>query len=307
MPLDSHELDQRLRKLSKSLKSLPSDPTADEVHDLRTRTRRVESILQALEMDSARNEKKLLAGLRSVRSRCGKVRDMDVLTGYVVGLGVNDDPNCVLRLVHSLGVERHHQARKLHSLVENNASELRRRLKQSRRKVDSAVDRFAKAKFDLEKSSGDVEEAPLHAMSVALRLAKELSAVSRLGSKNLHTYRLEVKRLRYVLEMTDHDSGEEKPFLQELKRAQDAIGEWHDWLALAGMAHDVLRHDQGCKTLPKIEETVQKKYHEALRVTEQMRQRYLPPSAGKAQQKSKRSKRSPVLGPVLIATSEIAS
>lgn len=87
MPLDSHELDQRLQKLSKNLKEFPNDPTADDVHDLRTRTRRVESILQALEMDSASNERKLLAGLKSVRSRAGKVRDMDVLTAYVRGIG----------------------------------------------------------------------------------------------------------------------------------------------------------------------------------------------------------------------------
>ncbi len=87
MPLDSRELDQRLQKLRKSLKKFPSDPTADDVHQLRTRARRVESILQALEMDSASNEKKLLSGLKSIRSRAGKVRDRDVLTGYVVGLG----------------------------------------------------------------------------------------------------------------------------------------------------------------------------------------------------------------------------
>lgn len=304
MPLDSRELDQRLQKLRKSLKKFPSDPTADDVHQLRTRARRVESILQALEMDSASNEKKLLSGLKSIRSRAGKVRDRDVLTGYVVGLGMKDDPNCVLRLVHHLGVQRQHQARKLHSVVQKHAVELRRRLKQSRRKVDSVVVRFAKAKFDLErKGGGESEEGPLHAMSVALRLSKELAAVPRLGPNNLHAYRLEVKRLRYVLEMADSDGGKQQPFLQALKQVQDAIGEWHDWVELTAIAHEVLRHDRGCKTLRKIGETAHRKYREALTATEQMRHRYLPASEGDQRQKNPRSK----LAPVLVAATEIAA
>ncbi len=306
MPLNSRELDQRLQKLRKSLKGFPNNPTADEVHDLRTRTRRVEAILQALEMNSAGNEKKLLAGLQSIRSHAGKVRDIDVLTGYVVGLGMKDDPNCVLRLLHHLGAQRHGKARKLCSVVKENGSELRRRLKQARRKVDSAVDRFAKAKFDLE-SNDESEQAPLHAMSVALRLYKELAAVSHLGPGNLHAYRLEVKRLRDVLEMADTDSGKQKPFIQELKLVQGAIGQWHDWVELSEIAHDVLRHARGCTMLHKIEETAQTKYREALKVTQQMRRRYLLPSPGKRQQKSKKSKPGATLAPALVAASEIAA
>lgn len=225
-----------------------------------------------------------------------------------MGLGLKDEPTCVLRLVHHLVVERQRHARKLHSVVRKNASELRQRLKQSRRKVDSVVDRFAKAKFDLErKSDGHAEEGPLHAMSVALRLGQELAAVPRLGSNNLHAYRLEVKRLRYVLEMADTDSGKQKPFLQELKLVQDAIGEWHDWVELTNIAHHVLRQDQGCKIVHKIEETALRKYREALRVTEEMRHRYLLPPQNKPRQKPKRSRQAPVLAPVLVATSEIAA
>lgn len=308
MPLNSRELDRRLQKLRKSLKGFSNNPTADEVHDLRTRTRRVEAILQALEMNSARNEKKLLAGLQSIRSHAGKVRDLDVLTGYVVGLGMKDDTNCVLRLVHHLGAQRHGKTRKLCSVVKENGSELRRRLKQARRKLDSVVDRFAKAKFDLEsKSHDESEQAPLHAMSVALRLYEELAAVSNLGPRNLHTYRLEVKRLRYVLEMADTDSGKQKPFIQELKLVQGAIGQWHDWVELSEIAHHVLRHDRGCTMLHKIEETAQTKYREALKVTQQMRHRYLLPSPAKEKQKSKRSKPNAIPAPALAAASEIAA
>jgi CHAD domain-containing protein len=77
MPLDARELDRRVQKLRKSLKGFPQDPLSEEVHDLRTRTRRVESILQSLDMTSSGNERKILARLKIIRRRSGKVRDMD--------------------------------------------------------------------------------------------------------------------------------------------------------------------------------------------------------------------------------------
>jgi hypothetical protein len=79
------------------------------------------------------------------------------------------------------------------------------------------------------------------------------------------------------------------------------IGEWHDWLQLGGIARDVLKQHDGCKLLKKVEATTRKKFEEALRETERMRQRYLEPH-GKA---GKQKRGAP--GPVLVATSEIAA
>ncbi len=301
MPLDARELDQRLRKLRKSLNGFSKSPTADEVHDLRTRTRRVESILQSLEMDSAANERKLLGELKPIRSRAGKVRDMDVLTSYVVGLGLKDDPDCVVRLVHHLGMERHRHGGKLYSTVRKSAPELDRRLKRTRRRMDSVVDRFVKAKFDLESKGDRQHEKPLHAMSVALRLSKELAAVPRLGPNNLHAYRLEVKRLRYVLEMPDTEGGRSKAFIEALRLVQDSIGEWHDWIELSNIAHEVLQQHRGCEIVRKIEQIAHRKYSAALRITEKMRHRYLLPPGNKPRQRRQ------ISGPVLVATSEIAA
>jgi len=307
MPLDARELDRRVNKLRKSLKGFSKDPTVDEVHDLRTRTRRVESILEALELDSSRAVRHLLAGLKAVRQRAGKVRDMDVLTSYVVELGLEDDSGCIVRLVHHLGGERHRHARKLDSIVQDTAPQLRKQLKRSRRKLDSALDRFASSKFDLE--SGDqAEAAPLHAMSVALRLSKELAAVHRLGPNNLHAYRLEVKRLRYVLEMAESTSAQQHDFIEELRGVQDTIGEWHDWLELAGIAHEVLQKHRGCEALTKIESRRDKKFKEALRVTEEMRRRYLPTAKTATRtSRTRRTQTSAMPGPVLVAASEIAA
>jgi CHAD domain-containing protein len=95
----------------------------------------------------------------------------------------------------------------------------------SQRKVESLVKRFAATKADLQgKPSSRGEDAPLHAVSVALRLSRELAAVTHLGPKNLHAYRIEVKRLRSVLEMAVEETGEQHQLIAELKRVQDAIG-----------------------------------------------------------------------------------
>src|SRR5215471_12564430 len=155
MPPDARELKDRVQKLRKSMRSFSRDATVDEVHHLRTRTRHVESILQAVEMDASRNVRKLLTGLKAVRKRAGKVRDADVFTSYIVGLGLGDDPNCVVRLVHHLGGQRQRDMHKLHYTVQDASPELRRRLKRYRRKLNATLERFAKSKSELEDKTDD--------------------------------------------------------------------------------------------------------------------------------------------------------
>jgi CHAD domain-containing protein len=304
MPLDVRELDSRVQKLRKSLKNFPRNPTVEEVHDLRTRTRRVESILTALNINS-KSERKLVAELKPIRRQAGEVRDMDVLTVHAVGLGLEDDPECLVRVVHHLGAQRERGAAKLYSNVRRHAQQLRRGLKQSRRKLDKALERFAEARLKLAGKKDGSGEAPLHAVSEALRLSNELAAVARLDRNNLHAYRIELKRLRYILEMSDGDNPEQKPLLDALKKVQDMIGEWHDWLELSAIAADVLKKHGDCKLVKKIKQTTERKFAEALRATEQMRERYLsgPPRSSRG-----RKARQPLKpGPVLVAAARIAS
>jgi CHAD domain-containing protein len=303
MPLSARELDRRVQKLRKSLKGFSTNPAPDQVHDLRTRTRRVESILQALNLASSSNERKLLAGLKVIRKRSGKVRDMDVLTADVVGLGLQDDSDCVVRLTHHLGVQRHRHAGKLHDDVQRRASELRQRLKTAQRKLDKAVERFANSKRDLDGGDG-AAGAPMHAMSEALRLSKELSEIRNLGRDNLHPYRLEVKRLRYILEIAETGGRQRNAFIQELKQVQDLIGEWHDWLELSGIARKVLKQHPDCKLVKKIEAITHKKFDQALRETEKLRRQYLQSPTAKTGPRQKRSFKP---GPVLVASSEIVA
>jgi CHAD domain-containing protein len=75
--LDSPELRRRIAKLRKSLDNFSKNSTVDWVHDLRARTRRVESMSVRPDLDRSGSEK-LLDGLKSVRKKADAVRDMDV-------------------------------------------------------------------------------------------------------------------------------------------------------------------------------------------------------------------------------------
>src|SRR5881396_3504744 len=84
MPLAADGLWKQPRKLRKSLKKLLEDSSAARVHQLRTRTRRMEAMVYALRLDFRKNERLLLKAIKPVRKKAGKVRDMDVLTGFAL-------------------------------------------------------------------------------------------------------------------------------------------------------------------------------------------------------------------------------
>jgi CHAD domain-containing protein len=59
-----------------------------------------------------------------------------------------------------------------------------------------------------------------------------------LNEKMLHGFRIEAKLSRYLAELAP-ESPESEHFVNELKSAQDAIGEWHDVLKLKERAEQL--------------------------------------------------------------------
>src|SRR5438874_13230525 len=94
VPLDPKRVLKPTRKLRKLLKNMPKQPAPEQVHDLRTNTRRFEAILAAISPDSTRKEKSLLRELAAIRKRAGKVRDMDVLTDFAARITADGEDNC---------------------------------------------------------------------------------------------------------------------------------------------------------------------------------------------------------------------
>src|SRR5262249_7589657 len=120
------------------------------------------------------------------------------------------------------------------------------------------------------------------AAATALQLSSELRSWPALNRSNLHPFRLKVKELRYVLQL----SGQDDAFIETLGEVKDAIGEWHDWRELAGIADKVIDH-AGCVLRKQIHSTVESKFNGAMSRAESMRKKNL---GAKSQKRARSAK-----------------
>lgn len=257
MAIDAQQIQTSLRKLRKFASKLSTHPSPGKIHKLRTTARKLESIFRALSLDSEKNERRLVRGLRKIRKRSGKVRDLDVLTGDLTTLHADGETDCQVLLLEHLGGKRQKQAGKLHKLVGKKRAKLKRQLCKASENLNKAVK-------NTESHLGSLAAAE------SLRLSSELEIPKRLTRRNLHGYRLKLKQLRYVLELApDHPK-----FVDDLGETKDAIGDWHDWEELVGIANEFLDHGN-CKLMRKLKETADSKFAHARRVAERLRRTYL--------------------------------
>ena len=115
MAINQTRLVKPVKKLRKLLGKLDCDPAPEQVHDLRTNTRRFEAAFKALALDDAGIPKSVLKELGRLRKRAGKVRDMDVLTEFAAAVRPKGEEECHVRLLEHLGAQRQKQAGKLHA------------------------------------------------------------------------------------------------------------------------------------------------------------------------------------------------
>jgi CHAD domain-containing protein len=296
MSLDAKRIHKPIRKLRKFFKKAPRRPTIDEVHDLRTNSRRFETEIDAFGLSSKRNERRLLRHLRKIRKRAGKIRDLDVLTGYLLGLNVDGEQGCIVELVESFGMDRGRHVKKLRKLVLETRTQLRPGLKRSASKLQKLVTESQ------ENPGGSDPPRVAEAAAKALRLADELKSPARLNEGNLHPYRLKVKALQYVLQLSSE--ADQQEFVDALREVKDAIGEWHDWGELIAIASDTLDHGEDCKLLPKLKEIRDEKYERALSLANEMRERFIGLNKGRH---LRRGTKSISRRPVMEAASAITS
>jgi CHAD domain-containing protein len=286
MPLNRDRIDKSIRTLSKYVKKSPRQPLPEQVHDLRTHARKLATALHSLSLDSNGSQQRLLKGIKKLRKRAGRVRDMDVLTAKVCSVRAKDEQDCAVQLLEHLGNERRRQAKKLHSTVLKESAPLKKGLRQT--------------SYDLDKlfQEGQPSEAGSEASGRAVQLASDLAIPPRLNKQNLHPYRLKVKELRYVLQMGEKNG--QGSFVRDLGAVKDAIGEWHDWEELTGIANEVLDHGSGCPLLQKLKEVSETTFKEALALANKLR-RHVKVSQRKESRNSRTN--SGLSRPVLVATS----
>jgi CHAD domain-containing protein len=200
-------------RMSRQIGRLAKATTTDNVHKFRTNSRRVEALVSELAPENG-NQKKLLKLLSKLRKKAGRVRDLDVQIAFLKELRAADRQNHRAQLLEWLGDEQSRRSKKLaKSFDTETVQELRKRLRrvQAEMKLDG-IDPLKLA----QKRLPDPGTTPL-------------------SEKMLHACRIEAKRARYLAELAS-DSPDGRYFVEELKPAQDAIGEWHDIMKLKEQA-----------------------------------------------------------------------
>ena len=206
----------------------------------------------------------MLKTLKPVRKAAGEVRDMDVLAAKARTLtGQRNDS--VARLVEHIVDTRIESAREL-------LQTLAKRQKKTRRSLKGFSKQIAQ-KFTA-KSSGPKADPARNWLKddATLRLVADLNQWPELDAENLHSFRLKVKELLYVLHLVRNADVE---FIDALGKAKEEIGDWHDWHQLAIIAQQTLNAQSDRAALKRIEETSKKKLDLALASARDVKSRVL--------------------------------
>lgn len=254
MAFDRRNVRKPIHELYRSLKSFPPDPPAEEVHSLRTRSRRVEAIAAEFAPTGNGPTRKMLKALKPLRRAAGKVRDMDVLERKALSLADHCRRASVERLVEQLILTRIEAVHALQKAMGEKAARARRNLK-----------RFEK----------EIEENLVEGGRKACRagaITEELSCWPELAAGNLHEFRIRAKELRYILQLT---AAPDAGLLNALERVKSRIGDWHDWHEMGVIAHKTLdaRKDRGA--LNRIARIEEKKLARALSAARALRTGHL--------------------------------
>jgi CHAD domain-containing protein len=272
MTMELDRAEKPLLQLRKLLKTLPSNPAPDEVHELRIRARKIEAVGAALKAADAKRTKRLLKLIKPVRKAAGGVRDMDVLTGNLLHMPQNADHeasnDALIRLVEHLGTVRRKSAGHLLDVVNRQRRPARRSLKNYAKLVESVVKGKKPAPIEIARTLESTDGSG----SPASSLMAELRKWPRLNAQNIHTFRLKVKQLRYVLQLFP---GADRGLVDSLGKVKDEIGDWHDWQQLLGIARDILDARKDKALLAEIDAAVKEKLAHALAGTNALRRRYL--------------------------------
>ena len=205
------------QKTERALAKLASAQDAESVHSFRTSSRRLQTLLEQVLPERNRNQKRLLKVLDRIRRRAGRVRDLDVQLAALRSLKIPQEPRRKTQLMHRLIELRAKHEKKLRKSLDQEAiQEIRKRLKRASKEVN------------LEDSKD--------ALTVARTILKEVERpAGPVTEEVLHQYRTVVKRARYAAEFSPK-TAEAVEFTAHLKRVQDAVGIWHDWLNLTQTA-----------------------------------------------------------------------
>jgi CHAD domain-containing protein len=254
MEINFERAGKLVRKLRKVLKCLPRNPRPEEVHELRTQTRKLEAMLHAIASEYIHQSQRVLKILKPVRKAAGRVRDMDVLIAKASALSFRESSDGIPLLVQHMAAIRIEDTRRLYRTVKRRRKKARWVLKRCLRSLE---------RLKTENSSG------LRATSAPPEILTErILHWPTLRQENLHEFRKGVKELRYMLQLVP---GYDERRMNAFARVKDAVGDWHDWLELKCVAESVLDPKRDATILRKICELLQERLRTALTAANQLR------------------------------------
>jgi len=297
-PVRRRAPDPRLTHLSrlasewkKDLEKCLEDSEVETVHRVRTGTRRVEAMVDVLLREVPEGNPELTDAadrwrrqLKKIRRAAGPVRDLDVhreLIEKFAGVGKAGEKEHS-RMEQS-EVERQAatpeaeqalqvQAKKLDAWLEcareERARDLTRQIARRLEKLDGLAAGFATSWQTRHGRGIAVRRVAQAALDAFVELSDKMPL---LDAANLHDFRKGAKKARYITE-AGGDDAHAKAVGRAIKRIQDAIGDWHDWLCLAEEVHIALG-DAGQELTAMLAVEVSRSFQEAKRVTERMRGR----------------------------------
>jgi CHAD domain-containing protein len=252
MPIDTKRSRLTFQKLDRELSKLAKKPAPDRVHKFRTNSRRVEALLSEVAPQRHRNDEKLLELLARLRKKAGRVRDLDVQIESLRALKFPQANGHKSQMMDALVDERAKREKKLSRAFDRDTTgEIRKRLKRAAHEMDIPPD--------------------TEPLELTLRKLEELGHNDApVTEKTLHQYRIIGKRARYIAELADGNL-EAKRVVEQLKRMQDVIGDWHDWLKLTQKAEELLGGVRDSALVAMLRNVTQAKFRQSLHAVGEIR------------------------------------
>lgn len=273
-----------VRKLARRLARSSAHVQPDTIHDFRTLARRIEAALRVGYASSGEDDRKLVRSLRRLRRNAAAVRDIDVQIAALRKLKIGREEKRRAALLEVLLDRRAKREREfLQWFSGRRRTRLRRRLERSAAAFDAAATAGAGA--------SSASAVSLEPASEALRRFASSARRTSLNAENLHAFRTFCKKARYIAEMGADERSDQ--LVADLKRVQDAIGEWHDWDALRATAEETFGSSMDSALMMALRNVTRAKYEEARLIAVEVRRDLLAQYRSQTAA-AKRSPESPV-------------
>ena len=258
------------------------DAAPEAVHRMRTGSRRLQALLEATLREAGpagnaleRPTRTWLRELKRVRRAAGTVRDLDVqrklledwtakrMPEQETASGSAASPPAEIKQAEMLDGwlkgERKHLARGMQKQIKKR----QQALADGQGTLFTAITRVSLGK------PRTLRGADAMALEEFVRAT---DAMPSLHAENLHDFRKATKKARYLAEAGA--AGDSSSVAKALKRIQDSIGEWHDWLCLGEEAEAALGQDAPELTAA-LQGEIERHFAAALKTTQSMRGRLL--------------------------------